>query len=336
VVAGARVTHGRQTVTADRHGDKETIGGVARSSEEDRMPASTEPRRPARSATMVLVVSATVSPVVRRVRAVVAAVRVEPRSGPALRLPTEGRVVEVDTTGTASTTIDLPVPPGAYRSVRLELATLSARAGPGGDWKLVRAGGVITLPMDCDLRANDRARVDVIVDTDLLVANPKELERAVRTRPSPRGIERSASVARDGTLTFEFSLPPAGTRPRRIAVVAPAGALSPTARVALEEHTPGDLPPLLRHQRAAGPVVRLTSSEPPRSPLEVTVPYDEAMATASGWSVTELVVLALDDDRRVYRELPAARVDRARGTLTARTRRLSAPAPGSKTRCTRC
>jgi hypothetical protein len=240
-----------------------------------------------------------------------------------LRLPTEGRTVEVDATGTASTAIDLPVPPGAYRSVQLELATLSARAGPGEDWKLVRTGGVISLPMDCDLAANDEARVDVVVDTELLVAKPEGLERAVRIGPPPTVIEPSASVGRDGTRIFEFPLPPVGTRPRTITLVAPAGALSPTARVVLEEHTPDDLPPLLRRQRAAGPVVRLTSSEPPRSPLEVTVPYDEAIATAAGRSVTELVVLALDEDRRVYRELPAARVDRARGTLTARTRRLS-------------
>ncbi|MCB1906909.1 MAG: choice-of-anchor D domain-containing protein [Rhodocyclaceae bacterium] len=246
--------------------------------------------------------------------------------GERLRHEMHGRLIEVEAGGTALH-FALAIPPGAYRGLRIEFASLEyLRHGCSeGRWRKVAACGRLDAALELQAQAARSSHVALDIDSErLLGGGAKSSAAALRARVVDGGVTLEAGSDGERRIHAEVAL--ADLRvglAGRLSVAAERGALAIGTTIRVELDDPDALPPLLHRQRALGPIVRIRVGQLPQAPLEITVPYDEQARRAAGVDLDQLVVLALDERRQRYRELLPFRVDRVANTITARTRTLS-------------
>lgn len=282
---------------------------------------------PERVAFMEISLGATVACDVHRWAATIKGVRLHPKKGKGVQLAVRRRRVEIDTTDGVRTTFHLPAPPGSYGAIEIVFERVEAMVEHKGcepAWRPVSKQNSVTLPLDFEVSTARAPRVEVDIDSQRLLNDPKDSAASLRARLDDGSIGQELRAQPDGSQLFEGRLrPSAFGGAGKVSLRAPQGAFAPKVRIDFEDIGRGALPALFRGQHAVGPAVRLRSSEPPSNVVDVTLPYDPSLVVAWGRPAGELVVLALDEERRRYRELLPVAVDDQAHTLTVRTASLS-------------
>lgn len=167
------------------------------------------------------------------------------------------------------------------------------------------------------------------------MAEPKPASFGSLTlRLAPLSAPPGALLARSGLRESRAGLP---TLPNRhaapVQIDIPAGALPPGTRVVVRlpeavappdgASAPAGLPPLFRNQRVVGPAVTVTSAAPLAAPVELTLPFDPVALSAAGATIDDVVVMAIDDGHRLYRELRPIAVDSVARSVRVVTRAFS-------------
>ncbi len=278
------------------------------------------------SGTLVLRIDPGKSSKVLKIRVIIHSISLVTTEGQRKQLAVTDHLLELEMDHRRGRSFVLSGPVGQYQELFVEIAELAVLLKESKEWDTILANADIVLPFEkARVHSNSTTEISLSLDPDRLLSNEGEIDDVItaRIRSLDDTEVRYKFPGEEDTIEFTTRLGYPGGVTERFALRVVSYTTPQVTEFVLHRGDTEGLPELFRGQAIVGPLVDIQSENGVKGVFELTVPYDPVLVERTGVSLQDLIVMQVDDDGNLFRELRPIKVDSENQTLTVRIHSFS-------------